>query len=173
MVLYCCIYSSICFLPRCGATSRNAIPTPILLQRTAAAEVATTLVFLFGCSVCYVLFFNFSKTRYCRSVFGRRDRLQTLSSRSFYYNTVYISIYRACCWATMNTGIPTATLPQWQRLSLQHRCTLRSSDLLLFYRCPRCGLVGYPRACKNQFCDFNSHRVHILVGTFSCIKIEG
>ena len=31
------------------------------------------------------------------------------------------------------------------------------------------GLVGYPRAYKNQFREFNSHRVHIrvLVGTFS------
>ena len=32
------------------------------------------------------------------------------------------------------------------------------------------GLVGYPRACENQFREFNSHRVHILVGAFSCIK---
>ena len=32
------------------------------------------------------------------------------------------------------------------------------------------GLVGYPRAYNNQFREFNSHRVHILVGTFSCIK---
>ena len=34
------------------------------------------------------------------------------------------------------------------------------------------GLVGYPRAYYNQFRGFNSHRVHILVGTFSCIKID-
>ena len=32
------------------------------------------------------------------------------------------------------------------------------------------GLVGYPRAYQNQFREFNSHRVHMLVGTFSCIK---
>ena len=33
------------------------------------------------------------------------------------------------------------------------------------------GLVGYPRACQpNQFREFNSHRVHILLETFSCIK---
>ena len=34
------------------------------------------------------------------------------------------------------------------------------------------GLVGYPRAYKNQFREFNSHRVHILVGSFSCIRID-
>ena len=34
------------------------------------------------------------------------------------------------------------------------------------------GLVGYPRAYRNQFGEFNSQRVHILVGTFSCIKID-
>ena len=34
------------------------------------------------------------------------------------------------------------------------------------------GLVGYPRSCQNQSRKFNSHRVHILVGTFSCIKID-
>ena len=32
------------------------------------------------------------------------------------------------------------------------------------------GLVGYPRAYKNQFRLFNSHRVHMLVRTFSCTK---
>ena len=32
------------------------------------------------------------------------------------------------------------------------------------------GLVGYPRAYQNRFRAFNSHRVHLLVGTFSCIK---
>ena len=32
------------------------------------------------------------------------------------------------------------------------------------------GLVGYPRAYQNQFREFNSHRVHILVATFLCIK---
>ena len=32
------------------------------------------------------------------------------------------------------------------------------------------GLVSYPRAYKNQFRCFKSHRVQILVGTFSCIK---
>ena len=32
------------------------------------------------------------------------------------------------------------------------------------------GLVGYPRAYQNQLRDFNSHRVHILAGFFSCIK---
>ena len=34
------------------------------------------------------------------------------------------------------------------------------------------GLVGYPRAYYTQFREFNSHRVHILVGAFSCIKID-
>ena len=33
------------------------------------------------------------------------------------------------------------------------------------------GLVGYPRAYQNQFRGFNSHRAHILVGTFSRIKL--
>ena len=32
------------------------------------------------------------------------------------------------------------------------------------------GLVGYPRAYSNQFREFNSHRVHLLVGTFSCVQ---
>ena len=32
------------------------------------------------------------------------------------------------------------------------------------------GLVGFPGAYRNQFREFNSHRVHILVGTFSCVK---
>ena len=32
------------------------------------------------------------------------------------------------------------------------------------------GLVGYPRACSNQFREFNSHRAHIRAGIFSCIK---
>ena len=34
------------------------------------------------------------------------------------------------------------------------------------------GLVGYSRAYRNHFCEFNSHRVHILVGTFSCKKVD-
>ena len=32
------------------------------------------------------------------------------------------------------------------------------------------GLVGYPRDYRNQFCEFNSHRVHTLAGTSSWIK---
>ena len=32
------------------------------------------------------------------------------------------------------------------------------------------GLVCYPRDYKNQLREFNSHRVHILVGSLSCIK---
>ena len=32
------------------------------------------------------------------------------------------------------------------------------------------GLVAYPRAYLNQFREFKSHRVHILVGSFSRIK---
>ena len=31
-------------------------------------------------------------------------------------------------------------------------------------------LVGYPRAYLNQFPEFNSHRVHILLGTFLAFK---
>ena len=34
------------------------------------------------------------------------------------------------------------------------------------------GLVGYPRAYKNLFRDFNFNRMHILVGTFSRIKVD-
>ena len=32
------------------------------------------------------------------------------------------------------------------------------------------GFVSYPRAYSNRFREFNSHRVHILVGTFSWVK---
>ena len=42
---------------------------------------------------------------------------------------------------------------------------------MLFFLVPG-GLVGYPRAYENQFREFNSNRVHILVETFSWIKID-
>ena len=32
------------------------------------------------------------------------------------------------------------------------------------------GLVGGPRAYQDQFRGFTSHRVHMLAGTFSCMK---
>ena len=46
----------------------------------------------------------------------------------------------------------------------------------MVYRSPCTGvpgsLVGYPRAYQNQFREFNSHRGHILAGTFSCIQSD-
>ena len=42
----------------------------------------------------------------------------------------------------------------------------------LYYFTPVPGGLGDPRAYQNQFREFNSHRVPILVGTSSCTKID-